>query len=968
MGSVYEACSDDSGHRVAVKLLSPKLATSRVSVERFRQEGRVASQINHPRCVFVLRADADAGWPFIVMELMPGKTLKDLVDLSGLLSPVDAITRILDVIEGLSEAHRMGVIHRDVKPSNCFITRDDRVKVGDFGLSKSLVSTGADGDHQLTQSGAFLGTILFAPPEQIRGEPVGYDSDIYAVCATLYFLLTGRAPHQHESATAAVAKVISEPVLPVRQLVPKVPAELDRIILRGLERERERRWQSLDDLHEVLRTLLPMNQRPARRRALVLAYTIDVLLLQLPALSLDWILHWQLLWPFWSSGVPVSIADFVVALVYFGVMDGIYGWTAGKRLVGLRVARLHEPGPPGIRAGVLRAALFHAVLFSALIGLAWVINPPDSDVSLRIIGAVIALTGLAGLGVQLRASRFGFRGLHDRVSRARTVQRPRPVHHRLLQSRYPNPLDQLQPSRTPLPAEMGGFSIRGKICDQPDGGELWLAEDRGLGRQVLIRIFAADRPLPDAADLPTTHPARLRPVGYGTIAWHGTERVWVAYVAPHGAPLCDVIDPAEPLSWAETRPILEQLTEELIAESNENRPIISPRVSQLWVEPGGRLQWLDFDIPTGYPYQHRLNNSVEQAMDSSDALRFIRQVATLTLEGQARSEGGPIHAPVPPQATAITERLFQKSSEGYSDLTAFRQDLQESHAHPAQVTASMRGAQLGAQAAMLAIGLMVMFHVTGLFTFGLAVFAAAQVWGPVDVRDAVADPARRQIVLARLRQLPPDDPVRQRLEPLLASPSAAETVERLDTWLQARQANLDLHRSRLIGIEQRMLNRLESVITEAQPDESSLDFRDNADIYLALAYGKREEPPIEFRKGAAMIAGMIVVAVPLIWAAFAFLFRGGLAMALAGITLVQQDGRLAGRWRCALRELVIWLPVTVLLLGSLWVQATLPDIRDLRVGLLLLALLLLPIYVLVALRNPERGPQDQILGTWLVPI
>ncbi|HEY2909087.1 MAG TPA: serine/threonine-protein kinase, partial [Gemmataceae bacterium] len=207
MGAVYEAESA-GGQHVAVKLLSSRLAASPASVERFRQEGRLASQLSHPRCVFVLAADTEAGRPYIVMELMPGRTLKDLVDKTGPLPPHDAIAHILDAIDGLAEAHRLGVLHRDIKPSNCFLTADDRVKVGDFGLAKSLA---AEDDRHITHTGAFLGTVLFASPEQIRGEPLDYGSDVYAICATLYYLLQGEAPYQHESVTAALAKAISEP-------------------------------------------------------------------------------------------------------------------------------------------------------------------------------------------------------------------------------------------------------------------------------------------------------------------------------------------------------------------------------------------------------------------------------------------------------------------------------------------------------------------------------------------------------------------------------------------------------------------------------------------------------------------------------------------------------------------------------------------------------------------------------------
>src|SRR5262249_34153618 len=150
-------------------------ATSREAVERFRQEGRLASMVAHPRCVFVYAADEDAGRPYIVMELMPGDTLHDYLEKRGPLPPHEAVAKILDVIDGLLEAHQLGVVHRDVKPSNCFLEADGRVKIGDFGLSKSLVS-----GSNLTRTGAFLGTPLFASPEQVRGEPVDPQSDVYS--------------------------------------------------------------------------------------------------------------------------------------------------------------------------------------------------------------------------------------------------------------------------------------------------------------------------------------------------------------------------------------------------------------------------------------------------------------------------------------------------------------------------------------------------------------------------------------------------------------------------------------------------------------------------------------------------------------------------------------------------------------------------------------------------------------------
>ena len=140
--------STPPGRRVALKLISADFAASPAAVERFRREGRLASGVSHPRCVFVLAADEAAGRPYIVMELMPGTTLQDLVDRDGPMPIEKAISKISDVIDGLREAHRLGVVHRDVKPSNCFLDADGRVKIGDFGLSKSLVASDRADAHR----------------------------------------------------------------------------------------------------------------------------------------------------------------------------------------------------------------------------------------------------------------------------------------------------------------------------------------------------------------------------------------------------------------------------------------------------------------------------------------------------------------------------------------------------------------------------------------------------------------------------------------------------------------------------------------------------------------------------------------------------------------------------------------------------------------------------------------------------
>src|SRR5262249_47678393 len=160
-----------------------------------------------------------------------------LVQQQGALPPRQALPKILDVIEGLEAAHQLGLVHRDVKPSNCFLEADGRVKVGDFGLAKSLVQ-----ESHLTQPGTFLRTALFASPEQIKCEAVDAQSDVYSVAATLYFLLTGRAPFQAAETMATLARKLSEEPPPMRSLRPELPAALDKVVLRGLARDRKRRW------------------------------------------------------------------------------------------------------------------------------------------------------------------------------------------------------------------------------------------------------------------------------------------------------------------------------------------------------------------------------------------------------------------------------------------------------------------------------------------------------------------------------------------------------------------------------------------------------------------------------------------------------------------------------------------------------------------------------------------------------
>src|SRR5262245_24089966 len=365
MGTVHVAEHVDTNRRVALKLLSGELSSSKDAVQRFRQEGRLASAIVHPRCVFVLAADEADGQSYIVMELMPGDTLKDLVEQNGPLGINDGIAKILDVIDGLMEAHRLEVIHRDVKPSNCFLEARGRVKVGDFGLAKSLVGP-SKGD--LTRTGTFLGTPHFASPEQVKSEPLNAQTDVYSVAATMYYLFTGRPPFGGADTAPTLARIARDPPESMRKLRPELPAALDRVVLKGLERDRDRRYQDLQELRDALVALQP---QAMTRRGLTVrlgAFLTDIAILTAVFWAIKVLIaaaaellgaHQQT-----KLALALGIGEPIAALLwlsYFGIGERIWGRTLGKHWLRLRVRTGDSGQKPTVRHIVKRTLVAFAL-------------------------------------------------------------------------------------------------------------------------------------------------------------------------------------------------------------------------------------------------------------------------------------------------------------------------------------------------------------------------------------------------------------------------------------------------------------------------------------------------------------------------------------------------------------------------------------------------------------------------------
>jgi len=275
MGVVYEAEDTRLGRRVALKFLPEELSRDEQAVERFRREARAASALNHPHICTIHELDEHEGQQFIVMELLEGQTLKQAIPPAGM--KTEQVLQVgMQVAEALAAAHAKGIVHRDIKPANVFLSPDGRAKVLDFGLAKLLPTVDeATASVGLTRTQAVMGTLPYMAPEQLRAEPLDARADIYAVGTLLYEMATGRRPFTEELAPRLTDDILHKPPAPPTQINPKLPAELERIILKCLEKDPNNRYQLSKELGVDLRRLATPTAaaidlaRPRRPRPLV---------------------------------------------------------------------------------------------------------------------------------------------------------------------------------------------------------------------------------------------------------------------------------------------------------------------------------------------------------------------------------------------------------------------------------------------------------------------------------------------------------------------------------------------------------------------------------------------------------------------------------------------------------------------------------------------------------------------------
>jgi eukaryotic-like serine/threonine-protein kinase len=278
MGIVYQAEDIKLGRRVALKFLPEELACDPVMLERFEREARATSSLDHPNICAIYEIEEHEGKPFIVMQLLDGRTLRERIINGTRLTTDEVLDIALQIVEGLDAAHKKGIIHRDIKPANIFLTKRDEAKILDFGLAKleltgkllpseieqlegcrtSILDTPTVSyavDLNLTKAGERIGTACYMSPEQVRGETLDARTDLFSLGLVIYEMSTAHQAFPGDTASVVHNAILYRTPTPVRELNPDLPAELAEIIGKCLEKDRESRYHSAAEPRRDLKAL-----------------------------------------------------------------------------------------------------------------------------------------------------------------------------------------------------------------------------------------------------------------------------------------------------------------------------------------------------------------------------------------------------------------------------------------------------------------------------------------------------------------------------------------------------------------------------------------------------------------------------------------------------------------------------------------------------------------------------------------
>ena len=936
MGEVYEAEQLETGRRLALKVLRHTLREAE-DRERFLREGQLAASISHPHAVYIFGSEEVEGSPAITMELLSGGTLKDRVSVDGPMPPAAAASAVLDIIGGLDAAQAAGILHRDIKPSNCFVDASGTVKVGDFGLSISTLRR--DVRHELATAG-FEGTPQFAAPEQLRGEPLDVRSDIYAVGATLYYLLTGRPPLDAPDLRALVSKVASENPASPRVLRRDIPRGLAAVVLRCLAKAAAGRPQSYAELADLLRPYASAGEVPSPLGARLVAWIADVAIVS--------VVHWLLATSTWMAGVTLGSAapaallrlatwPWPVPVLYYLVLEG--GWRAspGKRLMGLRVTS-QAADRWWLRVG-LRTAVFHLPIVipslflmsgSTIPGVAYTANNAPSGWYWNAPpGAVLSLL-LTVLLFSTARRRNGWSGVHELLSRTRVVQRNAPRHV------VPAPKTSAADLVPPLASlrRVGPYAVH-SIVGETGGGRLLVGVDPILRRHVWIHEVPAGTPPVDATRRDVSRPGRL----YWLAGRRSSTENWDAFEAPRGEPLLT----APPASdWRDVHHALSSLAIELDASAHEDRDT-RLSLAHVWRPADGRLALLDFPWPGPL------------APDASQLLGPVELLAAVS----ARAFAPPAEPAAPLSATTLLNRLASTAPPALDDVKAELQRLASIPARPSRVRRALPMVMAAMPLSVLLLIVTVMLP------------AVARSLG--DEGNVIGSTQ----TFLRWMTLVTDAGADAELETQEQRTAAEQYVA---AHFASQLTNDEFWNTQTPQIEPFVGMRRKAAEIAARYPSVSPDDLARASAILApqihdLAAERarvRESFPAGGQALRGFVAsgfGSIPVLVPIAFGLISVLaVPGGLVTRALGHAVVTRDGRQVGRMRSAVRFLVAWSPalawiacVGVPMFGEPRVS---PDVAMVAGSLAFLSMAAGAAWTIAV---PGRGPHDRVAGTWVVP-
>jgi non-specific serine/threonine protein kinase len=285
MAKVYKAYDTEIKEKIALKLINPEIAVDKKTIERFRNELKFARKIRHKNVCQMYDLSKEKGTYYITMEYVSGEDLKSFIRRSKQLNVGTAVLIASQVCEGLTEAHKLGIIHRDLKPHNIMIDKEGNVRIMDFGIARALEAPG------LTATGTIIGTPDYISPEQAEGEKADQRSDIYSLGVFLYEMVAGKVPFEAETLLGVAMKHKNEIPKDPKEFNAQIPEDLSRVILKCLEKDREKRYQSAGEVRSELAAIekdIPTTERVITKRrpttSKEITVTIGVKKLLMPAL------------------------------------------------------------------------------------------------------------------------------------------------------------------------------------------------------------------------------------------------------------------------------------------------------------------------------------------------------------------------------------------------------------------------------------------------------------------------------------------------------------------------------------------------------------------------------------------------------------------------------------------------------------------------------------------------------------